>query len=88
MVQAAKEQWLRAANPLPAFIEACCEREGKCWLNDLYAAFVDWAKQEGITLVQQKSTVKRNLIWRGYEIKRGNKGDRVIGLRLKARPSA
>jgi len=84
-VKRASRQWLTTANPLPAFLEECCEQQGNCRVQDLYDAYTDWAKRMGITIAQQQQTFRRNLENLGFAVKRGNRGNRVLGLRLKAR---
>ena len=85
-VTAATAKFLRQANPLPAFIDECCEQHptARCWLDEFYKAYGEWAKSGGITMVQQKSKVKDNLERLKYNVKvRGNKGVLILGLRLK-----
>jgi putative DNA primase/helicase len=62
-VKAATTRWLRHANPLPAFIEACCikQPEAECRLADFYAAYAEWARQMGYTLTQNRQTVSLDL---------------------------
>jgi putative DNA primase/helicase len=40
-VKAATQRFIRDANPLPAFIEECCDLgpEHMCWMKDFYPAF-------------------------------------------------
>jgi putative DNA primase/helicase len=80
---AAKKERITQANPLQAFIEEKCELEGKCWMSDFYRAFKVWAEEMGFTRIQQQPSVGKNLKNLGYELKRGNKGKRIIGIRLK-----
>jgi putative DNA primase/helicase len=84
-VKAATQRFIRDANPLPAFIEECCElgSEHMCWMKDFYKAYCDWAESNGITLVQQQPTVRKNLEHMGYKVRHRNKGDKVFGLSLK-----
>jgi putative DNA primase/helicase len=84
-VKAATQRFIRDANPLPAFIEECCDlgSEHMCWMKDFYKAYCDWADANGITLKQQQSTVRKNLEHIGYKITHGNKGSKCFGLRLK-----
>ena len=79
-VEKAKNAWLIEANPLPAFIDARCEPKGACWLADLYNEFLSWAKGNGITRPQQKSTFKRNLQSSGFVIDHGNGATRSRAL--------
>jgi phage/plasmid-associated DNA primase len=48
-VKIATTRWLRHANPLPAFIEACCVKhpEAECRLADFYAAYAVWVRRMG-----------------------------------------
>jgi hypothetical protein len=48
-----------------------------------YNEFLSWAKGNGITRPQQKSTFKRNLQSSGFVIDHGNRGDEVKGLSLR-----
>jgi P4 family phage/plasmid primase-like protien len=84
-VKRAEENWLRQANPLPAFIAQECEadREGFAWVTDLYERYVDWAEVTGITFRQQRRNFQQNFVHLGFQVGRGNRGDKVIGLRLK-----
>lgn len=82
-LRAAKSEWITQANPLPAFIEEKCMRGDKCWINDFYPAFRDWSQKMGFTRIQQQPSVTKNLKNLGFEIKRGNKGNRIIGISLK-----
>jgi putative DNA primase/helicase len=77
--------FLRQANPLPAFIKERCDHSpaARCLMRDLYKKYCDWARENGITLTQQQSTVRRNLDHLGYPVKHGNRGGTVHGLRLK-----
>ena len=85
-VKRATEEFIRHANPLPAFIADCCEREPKarCLMRDFYAAYCRWCDGQGITMTQQQSTVRRNLAHLGLVVKHGNRGDTIRGLRLKS----
>ena len=76
--------WLASANPLPAFVEERCEREGSCLVRDLYEAYTAWARESGITQVQQRLSFRRNLENLKYEVRHSNSGTKVLGLRLRA----
>jgi P4 family phage/plasmid primase-like protien len=80
----AKDRWLTFANPLPAFIEQRCVRDGKCLLRHLYSAYNRWAEEMGITMKQQQLTVRRNLENLGFTVIRSSDGPEVRGLRLKS----
>jgi P4 family phage/plasmid primase-like protien len=84
-VKAATQRFIRDANPLPAFIGERCELgpDHTCWMKAFYVAYCDWAEANGITLVQQQPTVRKNLEHMGYKITHGNKGSKCFGLRLK-----
>jgi P4 family phage/plasmid primase-like protien len=84
-VKAATQRFIRDANPLPAFIDERCELgpDHTCWMKAFYVAYCDWAEANGITLVQQQPTVRKNLEHMGYKITHGNKGSKCFGLRLK-----
>jgi P4 family phage/plasmid primase-like protien len=82
-MQEAKERWLMFANPLPAFLDDACERDGRCLMAELYAAYTDWASRMGITMRQQQLTVRRNLESLGFTVVRSSKGQKVNGLRVK-----
>jgi phage/plasmid-associated DNA primase len=83
-VRRATEAWLSGANPLPAFLKERCEQAGSCWMSELYDAYTAWARESGITQVQQRLSVKRNLQNLGFEVKHSNRGLKVSGLRLRA----
>ena len=84
-VKRATEEFIRHANPLPAFIADRCERasKGSCLMRDFYTAYCRWAEEQGITMTQQQATVQRNLGHLGFLVKHGNRGDTVYGLLLK-----
>jgi P4 family phage/plasmid primase-like protien len=84
-VKAATQRFIRDANPLPAFIEERCQLGSKhsCWMKEFYEAYRDWAEANGITLVQQQPTVRKNLEHMGYKVTHGNKGTKCLGLSLK-----
>jgi putative DNA primase/helicase len=84
-VQQSTAAWLSGANPLPAFVEERCEREGACLVRKLYAAYTaSWALENGITRVQQLLSFRRNLENLKYEVRHSNSGTKVLGLRLRA----
>jgi P4 family phage/plasmid primase-like protien len=83
-VRRATEAWLAGANPLPAFLEERCERKGSCLMRELYEAYTAWARESGITQVQQRLSVKRNLDNLGFKVTHGNRGLKVLGLRLRS----
>src|SRR3954465_14869359 len=84
-VERATGRWLTHANPLPAFIEECCEKDPRygCLMRELYARYTTWAQRSSITLAQQQNNVKRNLENPGDTVKHGNVGDKVVGLKLR-----
>jgi putative DNA primase/helicase len=83
-VKNATARWLRHANPLPAFIEACCveEPEAACRIGDFYPAYADWARQMGYTLTQNQQTVSLDLEHLGFETTTSSQGIVVAGLAL------
>ena len=85
-VKRATAEFIRHANPLPAFIADRCERDpnARCLMREFYAQYCRWAEEHGITMTQQQSTVRRNLGHLGLLVKHGNRGDTVYGLRLKS----
>lgn len=84
-VKTATAKFLREANPLPAFIADRCEQHasGRCLMALFYEAYVERAKTMGITMIQQHLSVRRNLEHLNYQITHSNRGQAVIGLRLK-----
>ncbi len=84
-VRAASTKFLRDANPLPTFIADCCEKDarGRVLMQRFYEAYVEWAKAMGITMLQQQLNVRRNLEHLKYHVGRSNKGQIIMGLRLK-----
>lgn len=79
-------RWLEQANPVPAFIEACCIKkvDAKYPMQLIYAAYRDWATQAGFTLIQTQLAFRRNLEHLGYKTVRGTGGVQAIqGLELK-----
>jgi putative DNA primase/helicase len=83
-VKAATTRWLQHANPLPAFIEACCVKhpEAQCRLGDLYAAFSQWAREMGYPVVQNQQTVSLNVEHLGFTAMPGHQGKVFVGLAL------
>jgi putative DNA primase/helicase len=83
-VKNATARWLRHANPLPAFIEACCMKgpEAECRVGDFYTAYADWARQMGYTLVQAQQTVSLNLEHLGFAPTTTSRGMIFGGLKL------
>ena len=84
-VKATTQRFIRDANPLPAFIESCCEKgsDQYCRLKDFYDSFCAWADENGITLKQQKLTVRKNLEHMNYPVLHRNDGEIIFGLSLK-----
>ena len=85
-VRCARASWLGHANPLTAFLNERCHVNltRRVLLAELYAVFCEWAKAAGITRVQQRLTVRRNLEYMGFEIKHTNRGEAVFGLTLRS----
>ena len=83
-VKQATTAWLQQANPLPAFIQARClkKAEGRCLLQDFYAAYAKWTQAMGYTLTQTQQTVTRNLEHLGFGTKKFNRGMTILGLVL------
>jgi phage/plasmid-associated DNA primase len=83
-VKIATTRWLRHANPLPAFIEACCVKhpEAECRLADFYAGYANWARQMGYSSIQTQQTVSLNLAHLGFEATTSSRGTVVAGLGL------
>lgn len=81
----AKQVLLVHANPLKGFIEENCEIDpkGKVSLQDFYDAYREWAAENGYSMTQVKSTVKRNLEHQGYAVPRHGPGRVVIGVKLR-----
>jgi putative DNA primase/helicase len=83
-VKNAAARWLQHANPLPAFIKACCVKgpDAECRLGDFYVAYADWARQMGYTLTQTQQTVSLNLQHLGFAVPAISRGMVVVGLAL------
>ena len=83
-VQQATRQWLTYANPLAGFLGDHCSKEPRAntRLEDIYAAFCQWLKQSGITRVHTKTKLKLQLKQLGYDMKKSNRGIKVLGLKL------
>ncbi|WP_247540882.1 phage/plasmid primase, P4 family [Bradyrhizobium sp. 168] len=82
-VTAAKDAWLAEANPLPAFLNESCVREPSAsyLLSDFYAAYTAWSQAKGYTRTQQSGSVARNLVLLGFEMKKRNRGQTILGLK-------
>jgi len=83
----AKASLLQAANPVPAFVEERCERTGSAYVQELYTAYTEWARQAGITIVPQRLSFQRSLESLGFTVKHGNQGTKLFGLRLRGAPA-
>jgi putative DNA primase/helicase len=83
-VRLATRRWLAQANPLPAFLEERCAREGSCLVRELYEAYTAWCREGGITMAQQRLSFRRNLENLGFTVRHSNQGAKVSGLRLRA----
>jgi P4 family phage/plasmid primase-like protien len=83
-VKTATTRWLQHANPLPAFIEACCVKqpEAECRLAEFYAAYAEWTRRMGYTSIQTQQTVSLNLTHLGFEATSTSRGMVVAGLAL------
>jgi len=84
-VDAARDSWLAEANPLPAFLDECCERQAKasCLLADFYAGYTRWAMTKGYTRIQQAASLGRNLQHLGFLMKKRNRGQTILGLKIR-----
>ncbi len=84
-IQRSTESFMAEANPLPAFIKENCEKDAsyKVPMKKFYNDYKEWAKDSGITLTQQRLTVKRNLVHMGFKEGRGGNQRFMRGLRLK-----
>lgn len=82
-IEAAKEKLLRAANPVPAFVQERCQRSGNTYVEPLYAAYQDWAQRAGITIVPQRFAFQRSIESLGFTSGRGNQGPKLHGLSLR-----
>jgi putative DNA primase/helicase len=85
-VERAQAEWLRYANPLASFVAERCVRDplARCPVEMLYQSYRDWASENGVTLVQQKNTMSRNLSLLGYKAKHGRQGTVILGLKLRS----
>jgi len=83
-VTEAQQEWLRQANPLPAFIEERCRRapEALCLLDRFYREYVEWTREAGFTMTQQRGSVRKNLEHLGFKTKKTNCGRVILGLKL------
>ncbi|RXH05806.1 phage/plasmid primase, P4 family [Bradyrhizobium vignae] len=82
-VAAAKNAWLAEANPLPAFLDERCVRDSSAsyLLAEFYRAYTVWAGEKGYTRIQQAGSVARNLNLLGFETKKRNRGQTILGLK-------
>lgn len=67
------------------FLSDHCIREPKerVLLKDLYAAYLEWLKQSGITAVQPSTKVKLYLEQQGFVTKKRAQGVTILGLGLR-----
>jgi putative DNA primase/helicase len=84
-IRSATEHWIQQANPLPAFVEARCIKEGtaRILIRELYSAYGAWTEEMGYTLKQTQKAFTDNLGHRGFASTHTNQGDAIIGLRLR-----
>jgi len=82
-VDKAKEKLLKAANPVPAFVEECCERTGSVYIQSVYQAYKDWAEKAGVTLVPQRLAFQRTLENLGFKAHHRQQGTKMFGLKLR-----
>lgn len=85
-VRRATASWLRQANPIPAFIDECCDLKSgaRCRVQDLYRAYKTWATDSGFTLTQNKISFGRNMEHLGHRKIRGTGGYPVwLGVKLR-----
>lgn len=80
---AAKERLLQAANPVPAFIDECCERSGSTYVQPLYEAYKQWADRAGVTITPQRLAFQRTLENLGFKPGRGSAGPKLHGVKLR-----
>jgi putative DNA primase/helicase len=83
-VKIATTRWLQHANPLPAFIDACCvqEAEAECRLAEFYTAYAEWTRRMGYTLAQNQQTVSLDLQHLGFAATTTSRGTVFVGLAL------
>ena len=82
-ITVAKDIWLAEANPLPAFLSECCERDpdASYLLSDFYLAYTTWAQKKGYTRLQQSPSIARNLEHLSLLLKKRNRGQTILGLK-------
>jgi len=83
-VRNANKKFLSDANPLPAFLVECCEKNIKSgiYLKEFYLRYQQWCEESGVTMKQQRNKVRKNLKNLGYTFGRGSGGGKVMGLRF------
>ncbi len=72
-------------NPLPAFIDECCEKGAtySVGVRQLYEAYTAWAKESGYNFSIVRNTLKRQFIQLGFGTKRVNGLVFATGLQLQ-----
>lgn len=81
----AQQDWFRTANPLRGFLHECCvSGAGRVLVSELFEAYEQWARDNGITFRLQRNTMVKQLKQQRFNIGRTNKGSAVMGLTLKA----
>lgn len=81
----ANKKWLREANPFTAFIADLCIRksDGRVPLKVVYAQFVDWARDSGISRPLTRPQLRQDLVHAGFAVKKSNSDVVVRGLVLR-----
>lgn len=82
IVRQATARFLVDANPIPAFLDEVTKPGGKVLVADLYARYLAWCHQQGITMMQQRMSFQRNVeALHGKAVKR-NRGMTFFGIHL------
>ena len=79
----AADDWLRSGNSFAGFVEDCLEDTENdkdfVYLSELYAAYTQWTRDNGVTYTLQKSHFKENLT--NFGIKQGPKRNNKLNFR-------
>lgn len=84
----AKETWRKEEDHVSQFVDECCDfsPNAKEASKELYAAYRNWAEEQGVRHIQDHNSFTSRLLTKGLKKDRMSKGVRAIsGLRLRER---
>jgi P4 family phage/plasmid primase-like protien len=82
VVRQATARFLIDANPIPAFLDEITKPGGKVLAADLFARYLAWCQQQGITMTQQRMSFQRNVEALQGKAVKSNRGMTFSGIHL------